>query len=128
MNSRSDVRLAGIVAIAILIFVSCSRIFNVEGIWMMGSANQRECNQVNFNSDVVASICTRNPFLVSVNESELEMIGRYNNLVKATAWDRDQITLDPQTNHDHNRFRVFHKAVNCKVLCGIETLRAPCVV
>jgi len=142
MNSRSDVRLAGFVAIAILIFVSCSRIFNVEGIWMMGSANQRECNQVNFNSDVVASICTRNPFLVSVNESELEMIGRYNNLVKATAWDREQITLDPQTNYDHNRFRVFHKAVNCnftcvggdcgydtsKVLCGIETLRAPCVV
>jgi len=94
------------------------------------------------NSDLEASICKRNPFLASIKESEKEMITRYESLVLATAWDREQISVDPQINHDHNRFRPFHKAVDCnptcvggecgsdtgKIICGMETLREPCVV
>jgi len=88
------------------------------------------------------AICKRNPFLASIKLSETEMLSKYDSLVKQTAWDREQITLDPQTKHNHNRFRPFHTAVDCnptcvggecgsdtsKIVCGLNTLRSPCVV
>ena len=83
-----------------------------------------------------ASLCHHNPFLISLAADDDKLRTTFNALVNETAWDREQITLNPQTNHNHNRFRVFHKGIDCnytcvggacgddtsKVVCGLDAL------
>jgi hypothetical protein len=88
------------------------------------------------------NLCVTNSFSASLFDTESIIRSRLDALLKAQEWQKQLITLDPKTDWNHERFRVFNQVSSCnetivgglrgqdtsKIVCGIDNLRPPCVV
>lgn len=87
--------------------------------------------------------CTQNPFLTSINDEVTAVERRMENWLKGSmSLEKDLVSDDKYKELDHSRLRVFRNLTTCdsecvggkcssdtsKIVCGLSSLRAPCVV
>jgi FkbM family methyltransferase len=111
-------------------------------LWLYQVSNEYSDDFKSNGGEEMRKICSNNSFLKSLSDTESTIRTRFELQMTAQAWQKELVSLDPKTEHNHDRFRVFNQISRCKetiigglhgedtskIVCGIEGLHPPCVI